>query len=885
MISGCFIAQAQVAQQVDCTSATCVYLDSTLAPEIRAQDLVRRMTPEEKVTQTVDHSKSIPRLHVAEYNWWNEGLHGVARSGVATVFPQSIGMAATWDPTLIRNIADIISTEARARNNEAVRAGHFGRYTGLTYWSPNINIFRDPRWGRGQETYGEDPFLTATMGVAFIRGLQGDDPHHPKVVATPKHFAVHSGPEATRHSVDVHPTLFDLQDTYLPAFRAAITEGKADSIMCAYNAVDGFPACASPFLLQTILRDQWKFNGFVVSDCDAIGDVYRGHHFAPNEELASILSLKAGTDLDCGATYDSLLQGLHDGQLRESELDSTLVRLFTARIELGMFDSADRGPLSYLSNADIHTAEHRSVALQAARESIVLLKNKNNILPLTNPQTIAVIGPTAELLQAVQGNYMGTPMNPVLPLRGVQNQFGFGHVSYSPGSILVDGLTTPVSSKYLKPSPESKDHGLSADYYNNLQLSGAPATRRVDEMINFNWDGLTPTAELKSQRFSIRWSGCINFPKSGKYTLAFHGLPRAKKTIDVTGEGQQAGSTSPHLLRVYLDEKLVIDSSTDVATIDLPAAKAGDHAIRIEFVHDGNARSLSLEWLPPAEALLDDAVLDAQKADIVVAFVGLSPDVEGEQMSVHAPGFNGGDRTDIALPSVQEHLLEAVQKTGKPLVVVLTSGSALAVNWEDQHVNAILEAWYGGEEVGTAIAETLAGINHPSGRLPVTFFKSIKDLPAFDDYSMENRTYRYFTGDVLYPFGFGLSYASINFGKATLSSNSIRAGEPVNITTIVKNVSPVESDQIVQVYVDSPGGKQGAHAFLAGFQRVRLGANETKEVTLSLAPRQLSRVDERGERLIIPGLYKIWIGDGQPGHTLPPIEVPLLVTGSLRLPD
>jgi beta-glucosidase len=872
-------------QQEDCTPATCAYLDPTLTPERRAMDLVRRMTTEEKASQTVDHAKSIPRLHIAEYNWWNEGLHGVARSGVATVFPQSIAMAATWDPKLVKDVADIISTEARARNNEATRAGYFGRYTGLTYWSPNINILRDPRWGRGQETYGEDPFLTATMGVAFIRGLQGDDPHHPKVVATPKHFAVHSGPEASRHSFDAHPTPFDLQDTYLPAFRAAITEGKADSIMCAYNAVDGFPACASPSLLQTILRDQWKFEGFVVSDCDAVEDVFRGHHFAASGELASVLSLKAGTDLDCGTAYNSLLQALHDGQLRESDLDSSLVRLFTARIELGMFDAADRGPLSRLSNADIHTAEHRSVALQAARESIVLLKNRNSILPLKNPQKIALIGPTAELLQAAQGNYMGTPMNPVLPLRGLENQFGFNHVSYSPGSILVDGLTTPVSSKYLRPSADSKERGLAAEYYNNLQFSGTPVTKRIDEIINFNWDSFTPTAELTSQRFSIRWSGCIDFPKSGNYTLSFHGLPRAKKATDVTGENQQSGSASPHLLRIYLDEKLVVDSSTEAPSINLTAATAGYHAIRIEYVHTSNARNVSLEWLPPAEALLDDAVLDAQQADVIVAFVGLSPDVEGEQMSIHVPGFSDGDRTDISLPLAQEHLLEAVQKTGKPLVVVITSGGAIAANWADRHADAILEAWYGGEEAGTAIAETLAGANHPSGRLPVTFYRSNTDLPAFDDYSMKNRTYRYFTGDVLYPFGFGLSYASIGFIKATLSSNSITAGEPLRITAIVKNTSPVESDEVIQAYVDSPESKQGAHPFLAAFQRIHLGANEAKEVTISLAPRQLSRVNERGERLISPGLYKIWVGDRQPGHTAAGIELPLLVTGSLRLPD
>jgi beta-glucosidase len=872
------------AQDRPCSPRPCAFQDVSLGAEARAADLVRRMTTEEKISQTMDHAKAVPRLGIAEYNWWNEGLHGVARNGFATVFPQAIAIASTWDAKLVQGVGDVVSTEARGKHDEAVKNNRFGRYSGLTYWSPNINIFRDPRWGRGQETYGEDPFLTATTGVAFIRGLQGDDPNYFKVIATPKHFAVHSGPEPSRHGFDVDPSPYDLEDTYIPAFRAAIAEGHADSIMCAYNAVDHVPACANIMLLQTYLRDAWHFNGFVVSDCDAVDDVRRGHHYAPDDAHASAVSLKAGTDLDCGSAYNALGAALQGGLLTESSLNEALVRLFTARIRLGMFDPPDRVPYSKLSAANVDTPANRRLALQVARESVVLLENKRHILPLATKKRIAVVGPTADLLQAVEGNYQGTASQPVLPLEGMRKQFGAENVVYSPGATLAESMAMPIPSTAFHQSQDGSAPGLKAEYYTGPDLSGKLALTRVDDLINFNWDSVVPDPAVPGHNFSVRWTGYLTFPVAGKYTLHFRGIPRPKDVPDMTGEGKQAASDSKVAVRIFLDDRLVLDSRTGQSAFDLSAAAPGPRAIRVEYNRVSNDRYVSLEWTPPAGALLKDAVQAAKSADVVVAFVGLSPDLEGEQMSVHVPGFDGGDRTEIDLPLSQEQLLQEMKATGKPLIVVLTSGSAVAMNWAQANADAMLEAWYGGEEAGTAIAETIAGSNNPSGRLPVTFYRNVKDLPHFDDYSMANRTYRYFKGKPLYRFGFGLSYSSFAYGKPVLSSSEIPAGDAVELKTNVTNVSGVEGDEVVEVYVDAPGGQAGAHPFLAGYMRVHLKATESKVVAIAIRPAQLSRVNAHGERSIAPGKYRLFAGGGQPvldGHES---FAALVVTGSVTLP-
>jgi beta-glucosidase len=855
-----------------CSPRTCAYLDPSLSPEMRARDLVDRMTLDEMVSQTMDNAAAIPRLGVPAYGWWNEALHGVARIGEGTVFPQAIGMAATWDTPLIGRIGDVIAIEGRAKYNDAIAHDIHERYLGITFWSPNINIFRDPRWGRGQETYGEDPFLTARMGVAFIRGLQGDDPRYLKLVATPKHFAVHSGPEPLRHGFNVDVSPHDLEDTYLPAFRAAITEGKADSIMCAYNAIDGKPACASDLLLGDTLRQAWHFNGYVVSDCDAVGDINRGHHFATDNTQASVDALKVGTDLDCGRTYATLSDAVHKNLLTEAELKVTLVRLFTARMRLGMFDPPDRVPFSSITIAENNTPAHRALSLEASRESIVLLSNKHNMLPLRNPGRIAVVGPTAEIVQILEGNYTGAAIAPVLPLAGLRQQFGAANVTYSAGSVLAEGLSTPLPSSVLHAAAASTEAGLRGEYFDNTDFSGVPKVVRVDPNLDFDWDHVSPAPGLPHLGVSIRWTGILTPPGPGHYVFSFN---RSRPTA--------APGTPAHSLRVFLDDKAVFDIDDHKPSFAVDFADAQPHALRVEYIRTAFDRNVSLQWLPPAQPMLDAAVVNAKQADVVVAFVGLSPDLEGEEMNIHVPGFDGGDRTDIALPEVQQKLLEAVKATGKPLVVVLTSGSAIAANWAQQNADAVLEAWYSGEAGGAAIAETIAGINNPAGRLPVTFYRDVKDLPEFTDYSMRNRTYRYFNGPVLYPFGYGLSYTRFSYSNAKLSSASIAAGAPVFLSADVRNAGSIAGDEVVELYVAAPGDQGVEHPSLAGFARVHLAPGESRRVTVPVDPRSLGRVDQQGVRRIAAGEYILSLGGGQPG-TVDGVHTTLRVTDSTELP-
>ena len=680
----------------------------------RVDDLISKMTLEEKVLQMQNSAPAIPRLGVSAYDWWSEGLHGVARSGHATVFPQAIGMAATWNPDLIFREGRVISTEARAKYNQAQRENIHGTYFGLTFWSPNINIFRDPRWGRGQETYGEDPFLTGKLGVAFVKGLQGDDPKYLQTVATPKHYAVHSGPESKRHGFNVNISTHDLEDTYLPAFRATVVEGSADSVMCAYNSVDGEPACANPFLLQKTLRDAWGFQGYVTSDCFAITDFTAGHHFTPDAMHASIAAVRAGTDLTCGEEYVTLAKAVQGGLIKESELDISLRRLFTARFRLGMFDPPDAVPFNKIPFSQNDSPEHRQQALQAARESMVLLKNKDGVLPLkSSMKKIAVVGPNAEALISLEGNYNGAPSKPVLPLEGMRKQFaGKAEVLYAQGSSFVAELPVPVPSTVLRSGAKLKTSGLKAEYFANLDFTGKPELVRVDPQIQFDWSGASPAPGIPMRAFAVRWSGTLTPPAPGDYTFGI------EQPFCWPCEDKETFS-------LYLDDKLVMSSTQENRNPAVPQfqthfADAKPHNFRLEYTHRAElyAAGLTLVWKAPAEVLREEAVKTARRADVVVAFIGLSPGLEGEEMGVRVEGFNGGDRTDIGLPRAQQDLLEALKATGKPLIVVLMNGSALAVNWAEEHAAAILEAWYPGGEGGTAIAETLAGRTIPVGGCP-----------------------------------------------------------------------------------------------------------------------------------------------------------------------
>ena len=872
-------------KQVSCGAAACPYLNPALTPEARARDLVSRMTLEEKVSQMQDIAPGIPRLGIPAYNWWNEALHGVARNGFATNFPQSIGIAATWDSALMRRIAEVIAVEGRAKYNEAIRNDDHSRFAGLTFWSPNINIDRDPRWGRGMETFGEDPFLIASLGVEFVKGLQGDNAKYLELVSTPKHYAVHSGPEPLRHGFDVEVSEHDLEDTYLPAFRVTIVDGHADSIMCAYNAIDGAPACANTILLQKHLRDDWGFKGYAVSDCDAVGDIASGHHFAASPEEAAAQAVKAGTDLDCGSTYKNLSKAIDEHLLAEADIDTAVVRLFTARMRLGMFDPPASVPFNAIPFSEVNSPAHRQLALQAARESIVLLKNRNNTLPLKpSIRKIAVVGPTADLLESIEGNYNGTAPDPVSPLNGLRKKFGAGNVIYAPGSTLADGAPAPIPSAYLRTDASLKTAGLKGEYFENSEFTGAPKMVRVDASINFDWNRVTPAADFPEKTFSVRWTGELLPPAPGDYVLSLRGTRpfTAMAPAGGTAATQAAAAGIPDRVRVYVDGKLVMDGHSNPAEGRVSFSDTNPHAIRVEYAHLPNDRNVDLVWEPPANSLLGQAIDAAKKSDAIMAFVGLSPNLEGEEMNVHVEGFDGGDRTRIELPAAQEHLLEALGQTGKPLIVVLTSGSALAVQWVNEHADAVLEAWYPGEEGGDAIAETLTGENNPAGRLPVTFYASTDDLPAFTDYSMKNRTYRYFQGEVLYPFGYGLSYSRFSYRAPGLNMKQIKAGDSVVVTTVLRNASARDGDEVAELYVEPPKTPVSPNVELEGFKRIHLRAGETRRVQFTLSPRQLSEVDEKGNRAVLPGEYAIYISGGQPQAGTP--AATLHISGTVALP-
>ncbi|HUI40817.1 MAG TPA: glycoside hydrolase family 3 C-terminal domain-containing protein [Terriglobia bacterium] len=867
--------------QGEAQEAEPAYLNPSLPPEQRAADLVGRMTLDEKARQMQHTAPAITRLGVPSYDWWNEALHGVARSGYATVFPQAIGMAATWDTGLVHQEARVISTEARAKYNRAQRDSNHSIYYGLTFWSPNINILRDPRWGRGQETYGEDPFLTARLGVAFVKGLQGDDPKYLEAVATPKHYAVHSGPEPKRHGFNVNVSPHDLEDTYLPAFRATVIEGHADSAMCAYNAIDGEPACANTYLLQKTLRDDWGFQGYVTSDCGAVEDIATGHHFAPDIEHAAVDAVRAGTDTTCGNEYVELVKAVHDGLIQEGELDTALRRLFTARIKLGMFDPPNAVRFNDIAFSKNDSPENEKYALQAARESMVLLKNESATLPLkASVKTIAVIGPNAESLAALEGNYNGTPSHPVLPIDGIRRQFkGKAEVLYSQGSSYVTELPVPVPSTVFHTGEGETAPGLLAEYYGPGGFYGAPVLKRIDPQIQFDWNAAAPAPGVMASAFAARWTGTLTPPGPGDYTFAIE-------------HPSCWHCESEETFRVYLDGKLVAAATAKDRGVPQFQAHFTDrapHDFRVEYTHRAPLFNggVTLVWKPPADVLRQEALDLAKRSDVVLAFVGLSPNLEGEEMSIHVEGFNGGDRTDIGLPHVQQDLLEALAGTGKPLVVVLMNGSALAVNWAQHHAAAILEAWYPGEEGGTAIAETLAGANNPGGRLPITFYASLDQLPPFDDYSMQNRTYRYFGGQPLYGFGYGLSYASFAYRNLKLSSTQVTAGDPLQAEAEVRNTAKVAGDEVVELYLEYRQSASDAWKplrALKGFERVHLAAGETKHVTFKLDPRDLSLVTEKGEHEIEPGNYRVFVGGSQPGEGARGVEARFSITGERRLP-
>ncbi|MGB6648526.1 MAG: glycoside hydrolase family 3 C-terminal domain-containing protein [Bacteroidota bacterium] len=835
------------------------YQNPDLPLEQRVNDLVSRMTLEEKVSQTLDEAPAVTRLGVPAYNWWNEALHGVARAGRATVFPQAIGLAATWDTDLMLRVATVISDEARAKHHESVRQGRRGIYEGLTFWSPNINIFRDPRWGRGMETYGEDPYLTGRLGVEFVKGLQGDDPRYLKTVATPKHYAVHSGPEPDRHSFDAVVGERDLRETYLPAFRATILEADAQSVMCAYNRFRGKPCCGSDELLQKILREEWGFSGYLVSDCGAVKDIYKGHKTVGTGPEAAAVALKSGTDLNCGDTYNCLVKAVEQGLVSEEEIDVSVKRLFRARFMLGMFDPPERVQYANIPY-DINDSEpHGELTLQAARKSIVLLKNDGGLLPLSkDPGIVAVIGPNADDEEVLLGNYNGVPSAPVTPLEGIRRKLSSGvevssgaEVIYARGCDLAEMTPTPeiIPQSALSPDQEGGNAGgLRAEYFNNNEFEGKPFIVRTDAAVEFNWWEEPPLARMKPDGFSVRWTGVLIPPVSGLYSIGARAFGGA---------------------RLYLEDSLLVEFSDrhhTQARLKEMELKAGTRCrVRLEYWDRRPDAMVELVWATPDAGLREEALSAAKAADLVIMVMGLSPRIEGEEMPVSIPGFTGGDRTDIRLPDRQEALIREVAGLGKPVVLVLLNGSALAVNWAAENVPAIVEAWYPGQAAGTALADVLFGDYNPAGRLPVTFYKSVEQLPPFVEYAMKERTYRYFTGDPLFPFGHGLSYTTFQYSDLQIPAQ-VESGDNVVVKVRVKNSGGMAGEEVVQLYVtDLEASAPVSIRSLQGFDRVYLEPGEEKTVSFTLIPRQISIIDNDFKRVLEPGFFQVSVGGKQPG--------------------
>ena len=751
---------------------TLPFRNPELSRQERIDDLISRLTLQEKVGMMMHGSKGVERLGIPDYNWWNEALHGVARAGLATVYPQTIGMAATFDPETHLQTFTYVSDEARAKYNDAISKGQHKQYYGLTFWTPNINIFRDPRWGRGQETYGEDPYLTSVMGVATVKGLQGDHPDYYKTHACAKHFAVHSGPEWNRHSFDVVVSSKDLWETYLPAFESLVKDGDVREFMGAYNSYDGDPCCGSAFLLKDILRGKWNYQGLVVSDCWAINDFFVvGHHEShPDAASASAAAVLTGTDIECGSAYVNLMDAVEEGLITEKDIDVSIRRILGGLFELGFFDPASIVPWSGIPYSNVDSQEHKDHALKVARQSVVLLKNENSLLPVepSKVRKIAVVGPNADDDKMMLGNYNGTPSHTVTILEGIKAAYPDAQVTYERGCDLVEGYV------YVDPR---LSRGFRAENYEGLSEEQMAQIRKMEK-----------------ERQAL--------------------LAAAPKPIP------------------------------------------------------------SENYTP--EALAEFAARTAEGTDVIFFVGGLAPTVEGEEMKVALDGFKGGDREKIELPEIQGRMLKALKATGKPVVFVLCSGSAVALEQNEADYDALVCAWYGGQAGGTAVGDIVSGKVSPSGRLPITFYKSTAQLPDFLDYNMKDRTYRYMTQEPLYPFGYGLSYADFSYGKAKLSSKSIKAGESVTVTVELKNNNDVASDEVVQIYVKRLGDADAPLKALKGFQRVSMKGGEKKSVSVELPASSFEYYDSAADDLVVkPGKYQILYGSSSADADLK--AVPLVV--------
>ena len=826
--------------------------DPSLPIEQRVNDVVSRLTLEEKVKQMLNATPAVPRLGIIAYDWWNETLHGVARTPFrVTSYPQAIGMAATWDTASLYKMADYSALEGRAVHNKAIESGRTReRYLGLTYWTPNINIFRDPRWGRGQETYGEDPFLTAMLARAFVRGLQGEDPKYLKAAACAKHFAVHSGPEPSRHVDNFNPTTYDLWDTYLPAFKELVVKANVAGVMCAYNAVNTQPCCANDLLMNDILRKQWNFTGYVTSDCWAIDDFFKYHKTHKDSVTAAVDGVMHGTDIECGTSvYYTLYNGVKTGLITEGQLDISLRRLFMIRYRLGMFDPSSMVKYAQTPASVLESTEHKAHAVKMAQQSIVLLKNENNTLPLKKTiKKIAVIGPNADNSISVLGNYNGIPSVVVTALQGIKDKLGKDveviyekAVNFTNDTLLA---YADVSNQY---SWDGKQ-GFKAEYFNNRELKDAPVVRTENKIDNFWQEGSGVIGDMRANNFSARYTTNFTAAKDGDITFEVEADDGYRFLIN----GKEA-------LNAWQRNRW------GARTFKLQTKKDSIYKLVLEYWQGEGKANVRLRAGNFEKTNFNALASHIKAADAIIYVGGISPQLEGEEMRVDFPGFNGGDRTTILLPAVQTELMKSLKSTGKPVVFVMMTGSAIAVPWENENIPAIINAWYGGQSAGTAIADVLFGDYNPAGRLPVTFYKSDSDLPGFSDYSMNNRTYRYFKGEALYPFGYGLSYTTFKYDMLTIPA-TVTKNKNVKVSVRVTNTGKLDGDEVVQCYLQhqNNAGKMPLKA-LKAFQRITLRKGESKLVSFELTPEQLSLVNETGTIHQPTGKILISLGGGQPG--------------------
>jgi beta-glucosidase len=848
------------------------FRNPSLPVEQRIENLLGLLTVDEKIGMMMDNSRAVPRLEIPAYGWWNEALHGVARAGTATVFPQAIGMAATWDVSEHFKTFEMISDEARAKYNKSLDEAHkTGRYEGLTFWTPNINIFRDPRWGRGQETYGEDPYLTSVLGVAAVKGLQGNDPKYFKTHACAKHFAVHSGPEWNRHSYNAEISKRDLYETYLPAFKALVLEGNVREVMCAYNAFDGQPCCANNTLLNEILRGKWKYDGMVVSDCWALADFYQEkyHGTHPDEKTTAADALKHSTDLECGDTYNNLNKSLASGLITEKDLDISMRRILKGWFELGMLDPKSSVHWNNIPYSTVDSKEHKEQALKMAQKSIVLMKNEKNVLPLNkNIKKIAVVGPNADDGIMQLGNYNGTPSSTVTILSGIKTKFPNAEIIYEKGTEVADPSSrTTLYQNFV--SQKNGEKGMKVEFFNNNEFKEKPVNTSVNTTrISYSSFGGTQLAPgVSRENTSAKISGIFKSSYSGEVIFSAATSDMYTLLIDGKEIATRKGPDARH-------------------PSEFPVKMEKGKEYQIEFRHSQKGKYVSIDFdVYRKDPVNFNSVKEKVKDAEVIVFVGgLSPSLEGEEMMVNAEGFKGGDKTSIELPKVQRELLAELRKTGKPVVFVLCTGSALGLEQDEKNYDTLVNAWYGGQSSGTAVADIIAGDYNPSGKLPITFYRNLEQLDnalsttskhqGFENYDMKGRTYRYMTEDPLYAFGHGLSYSKFAYGNAKLSKNSINSNEKITITIPVTNTSERDGEEVVQVYVRRNNDPLAPVKTLRAFEKKLIKSKETKNIQLNISEESFKFYDEKADDLVSKsGDYTIFYGGTSKNSDLKSIQL------------